>query len=348
MRSTDEIVEAVAGAADKWREPTFGARVTAIEETLTLPNTFTAEAIEFAVDQLMAELTREKLTNWVGGRRAINPSTVAVLGAGNIPLVEFQDWLAVTLVGHRFVGALSSRSNRLLPAFAATAGLGDVTRITVFDEALAQADVLVGTGATETTATLRERAIVAGLSAEQLLLRGSGFGVSVLTGSESSDDLLDLAEDCLLHEGRGCRNVAVVWVPAGTAPDRFLESAATFRGVFPGHPKTAAGLRIPKAMLEARGIPCAYADDLSFLVSRGPAEVLEPCHLRWCEYSDIGDPVEWIARQGQHVQVVTTSRRKVGAASPFGAQVARLGSAQRPPISWKPDGVDTIDFLTSF
>jgi len=35
--------------------------------------------------------------------------------AGNLPLVGFHDFLSVLITGHKFIGKLSSRDDRLLP-----------------------------------------------------------------------------------------------------------------------------------------------------------------------------------------------------------------------------------------
>ena len=342
----DALIAVIVEQAERWSDPSYDVRREAISRTLSCDNVFTEAAMEFAVDQQMSELTRENLTKWVRGRRAAQPGIVAVLGAGNLPLVDLQDWLAVVLSGHQFVGVSSSRSPYLLRAFADSVRRHHESRFTDLDSALGVADRVIATGNTETMKDVRDAATTAGIPPEQILVRGSGFGVAVLTGNESADQWLDLAEDCLLHEGRGCRNVAVVFAPEGLSPDAFLDAAATWRGVFPAHARTPGALAIPKAMLEALQQPCAYADDLSFLVSAGDPEVKEPCHVRWAAYANLAEVAEWIDAQKEAVQIVATELApdRIGLTS--GARlVAPIGSTQHPPVDWQPDGKDTIAFL---
>lgn len=341
------LVDKLCDAARRWEDPTFEPRADATAATLALDNTFTIEALDFALDQLMSELTEERLQGWIGETRAPTPGTVAVLSAGNLPGVEFQDWLAVLLTGHRYIGVLSARSNVLLPAFVGTAELGDRTSFSGFDEAIDRSDRLIATGSDETMQIVVRNASAAGLERERILVRGTSSAVAVLSGSESPTELIDLAEDCFLHEGRGCRSVAIVWTPVGMSPDRFLEAAATFRSVFPAHESTAAGLRMPKAMLEAMQTPCAYADDLSFLVSRGGPEFCEPCHVRWTEYSETSEISRWLAGSTGRVQLLATNSGAIAAAASAVTQITRLGTTQRPPIHWRPDGVDTVRWLAS-
>ena len=341
------LVDKICDAARRWEDPAFEARADATATTLDLDNTFTTEALDFALDQLMGELTAERLQAWIGETSAPIPETVAVLNAGNLPGVEFQDWLAVLLTGHRYVGVLSARSNALLPAFVDTSEMGDWTSFSGFDEAIDRSDRLIATGSDETIQTVRRNAVAAGITRERILVRGTSSAVAVLSGSESPTELIDLAEDCFLHEGLGCRSVAIVWTPVGTSPDRFLEAAATFRSVFPAHTSTAARLRMPKAMLEAVQTPCAYADDLSFLVSRGRPEFCEACHVRWTEYSDTSEIIRWLAGTAGRVQLLATNSDAIAAAASAEAQVTRLGTTQRPAVDWRPDGIDTVRWLAS-
>src|SRR5690606_4634308 len=97
----DRLVDAVVRAAEPWRDPDYEPRARAVEETLQAENSFTTEAIAFAVNQQMSLLTEEHLRMWISGRFTQAPLQVGVLNAGNVPLVGLQDFLAVLLTGHR-------------------------------------------------------------------------------------------------------------------------------------------------------------------------------------------------------------------------------------------------------
>jgi hypothetical protein len=336
-----EVVERICDAALRWSDPEQSERVAAVHQTLSRANTFTPEAIGFALDHTTAELTDPKLTSWLNGRSSSRPSTVCVLSAGNIPAVEFQDWLAVILTGHRYLGVLSSKSNALLPAFVESARLGDSTTFVSLSEGLELADALVATGSDDTVDEVGARALAGGIRPDRTLFRGTSYSVAVLSGKESESDMLGLAEDCLLHEARGCRSVPIVWVPRGFSPDDFLGAAAMFRSLFPAHASTMSSLRIPKALLEALGVPCAFADDLSFLVSLGEPAVQEPCHIRWVEYDAVVEAWSWVQQNYDEIQLVAAAAD----VSAEGVVAVPLGTTQRLPITWLPDGVDTVEFL---
>lgn len=343
----DRDIRAIAEAAERWRDPEHPARAEAVARTLALPNTFTPEAVAFAVNQQVALLTEEALRAWVGGRYRGSSSRVAVVGPGNIPFADLQDWLAVVLSGHAYFGALSSRSPFLLPAFAAETearGCRRVSRFGALEDGAPDYEAVIASGHAETMANMAAWCDRLGIPSARRLLRGHRYAVAVLDGRESADELEGLAEDALLHEGRGCRNVAVIWAPAAYSPDGFLDALAAFRGVFPAHPKTVASLKMPQAMLEALGLPHAYGDDLSFVLSKGGPEPREPGHLRWSEYEALDTVAEWLVRHTGELQLLVAAPR-VSQRLPAPIEVVLPGWAQRPALDWRPDGVDTMAFL---
>jgi Acyl-CoA reductase (LuxC) len=223
----DALIEAVGEQAALWSDPAFPDRAQAVERTLLLDNTFTEEAIAFAVNQQVALATPEGLREWLRGRRISRAMDIAVLNPGNVPFVEFQDVLAVVLTGHRYLGALSSRSPYLLPAFIAGVAARVATlpvRFVTFAAAVQNAEAVIASG---DAATVEQIAVVCesnSIGPQFRLLRGHRFGVAILDGQETEDELEAVAEDALMHEGRGCRNVAIIWAPAGYAPDALLEA----------------------------------------------------------------------------------------------------------------------------
>ncbi len=340
-------IEAVAKAAAAWCEPDHPARADAIEATLDAPNRFTEQATTFAINQQMDQLTPHALQDWLGGHWADAPQTVGVLNAGNIPLVGLQDLLAVVLTGHNYVGSVSSKSPHLLPAFVDELKTHDPDWPATFDEAealFARVDAIIATGDDETVDWVTEQCDAHGIATDHRLLRGHRYSVAVIDGEEDEDDREDLAEDALLHEGYGCRNVAIVWAPRDLSPDPYLNALARFRGLFPVHSEVPGTLQMQQAFLEATDQSHAYGEGLEFLVSRGEPEPQRPGHIRWAEYDTLDEVREWLAAHDDQIQLVTARpevAERLGPAVP----TAALGSAQRPDLDWQPDGKDTVTVL---
>jgi len=343
----EALILAITEQAALWRDPAFPDRAEAVDRTLALDNTFTEEAIAFAVNQQVALATSDGLRAWLKGRRTPRAMDIAVLNPGNVPFVEFQDVLAVVLTGHRYLGALSSRSPHLLPAFMAGVASrveGLPVQFVPFDSAARMAKSVIASGHGDTLEQIEAVCEGKGIGPACRLLRGHRFGVGILDGRETEDELEAMAEDALLHEGRGCRNVAVIWAPAGSPPDAMLAAFAAFRGVFPAHHKTPTSLKMRQAMLQALGMPHAYGEDLSFLLSKGEPEAQEPGHIRWTEYTRLEEVETWLEARRDDLQIVSMTER-LGPRLQTHVARCQPGDAQRPPLDWRPDAIDTIDFL---
>lgn len=344
---TTSRAEALAQAAADWLDRTCKERTEATRLTLAASNSFTREAIDEAIECAMARLLRKDLLEWTGDFSRGRGRKVAVLNAGNVPLVGLQDLLAVVLTGNSYLGVTSRKSPHLLPAFAASIRRHDpgveISFVT-FDGACSQADALIATGQTATVQLISKRFVESGIPRERQLLRGTRFGMALLDGKETDEDLFGLARDALLHEGRGCRNVAIVYAPASLDPDRFVEQARRFRRAFPAHPTTVVGFDRAVRFLEAVEEPYLSGD--GFVVVENDVALREPCVLRWVRYRDAREPKDWLERNESRLQVVVGHE----ATSRFlGNRVERcdFGHSQDPRLDWRPDGVDTMAFLRS-
>lgn len=342
-------VAAVVEAARKWSDPEHGPREAAVKHTLEAPNRFTPEAVAFAINQQMSLLTERALHDWIGGRRARRTLTVGVLNAGNIPLVGLQDLLAVVLVGHKYVGSVSSKSPWLLKAFVEDVRRHDPELPVRFEDVSVlfdAADAVIATGSDETREWAEAQCEQHGIPPGRRLLRGHRYSAAVLNGRETEDELEGLAEDALLHEGQGCRNVALIWAPDSTAPDAFLDALASFRAICPPHPDTPGALTMQQAFLAAVDLPHAYGEGLEFLVSKGEPDVQVPGHLRWVPYGSLDEVRDWLHSHEQRLQLVV-ARPDVADALPRHLPTVPPGQAQRPPLDWCPDGQDALQFLTA-
>jgi len=339
------IVTAIVEAAAAWQDPTFPDRVNAVRQTLALDNAFTREAVDEAIRLSMSRLTFEAIRDWIGAPGGGGNKRIAVLNAGNVPLVGLQDFLAVTLTGNRYFGVLSRRSPFLLPSFGETIAkrIREVTfRFVSLEEAISNADALIATGSTATTRLLSKRFADAGVAPSYHLLRGTRTGAAVLRGGESENELAALAKDVLLHEGRGCRNVSTILAPARESPLRFVSAGDRLRERFPSHPTTSESVKRVCRFLGAVGEPAHVGN--GFVILENEVQIPEPSLVRWIAYRDLGEVEQWLGRNHLQLQVVVTNVESLSSI-PDGVEMAALGEAQDPPLNWQPDGIDTLSFL---
>lgn len=330
--------------AERWLDPDDEIRLDAVERTLGADNRFTEAAINFAINQQMSLLTADALADWQSGLGWSPDQRVAVLNPGNIPFVELQDLVAVLLSGRSWAGTVSSRSPALLPAFVSDLleTSGEIPAdIMDWEDAVAGADLLIASGSDSTMDIIREAAGEEGIPDSRCWIRGHRFSVAVLNGQESQDDLVDLAEDALLHEGLGCRNVSIVFAPDGMRIDPVLDAMAAFRGMFEAPDRTVGQLKMQQALLQAVGQPHAWAEGHQFLISRGEAESQGPAHIRWVPYTNRSEAESWIRGHSHEIQGVFSTMNL----SSLPVTVEPLGHAQRPSLTWCPDGRSHVDFL---
>ena len=350
MPDLQRIASSIASVAKRWTNPEHSPRAEAVRRTLSANNRFTEEAIAFAINQQMHQLSEESFLAWIDGRVAAEPHTIGLLAPGNVPFAELQDFLAIIGTGHRFLGVVSSKSPHLLPAFSAELqqeeGSLDMT-FGDFGDLLDQAEGVIATGSDETMSEVSQRLNKAGITPDRRLIRGHRYSVALVDGRESEDDREALAEDVLLHEGLGCRNVALIWAPSDTSPDPYLNAFANFRAVFPAHERTPGSLKMHQAMLAAVDAPHAYADGLEFLMSKGDPIPQAPGHVRWVEYQTLDEVERWINQNQNSIQAVVTSSRLASKLTLSVPEFIRPGNAQRPALDWPPDGIDTVESLVS-
>ena len=291
-----------------------------IDEAIAANGWFTRTDILRAVEAIRVEmLYREKLIAWLKNyTKAVEPKRVAVIMAGNIPLVGFFDLLCVVAAGHECHLKPSSKDSVLMRYVVEQ--LRDIEpNIAIYDySADAAYDMAIATGGDDANAYFREH-----FAGTRTLLRGSRHSVAVLNGNESAEELQALHNDITAYSGLGCRSVSMLFVPCGYVPD-FKRGEAE-------NVKLRRNIQAMRATLTIEG--AEFWDAGAFIMRRGEdfAQSLAVVTLR--EYLDIGEVSEWIEANKEHIQCVV-SRTDI----PF-------GRAQYPALMDYADGVDTMRFL---
>ena len=291
-----------------------------IDEAIAANGWFTRTDILRAVEAIRSEmLDREKLAAWLSHyTKAVEPKRVAVIMAGNIPLVGFFDLLCVVAAGHECHVKPSSKDSVLMRYVIEQ--LRDIEPcIAIYDySADATYDMAIATGGDDANAYFREH-----FAGTRTLLRGSRHSVAVLNGNESAEELQALHNDITAYSGLGCRSVSMLFVPRGYVPD-FKRGEAE-------NVKLRRNIQAMRATLTIEG--AEFWDAGAFIMRRGEdfAQSLAVVTLR--EYLDIGEVSEWIETNAEHIQCVV-SRTDI----PF-------GRAQYPALMDYADGVDTMRFL---
>src|SRR5690606_34665316 len=112
---------------------------------------FTKENISFSLSGWAKSLKNNVIETWLKKYHFNNLSSkkVAIIMAGNIPLVGFHDFLSVLITGHNVIVKQSSNDKHLLPYLAKYiehVEPGFKGRITFTEEKLSDFDAVIATG----------------------------------------------------------------------------------------------------------------------------------------------------------------------------------------------------------
>tara|TARA_R110000868_G_scaffold291085_3_gene551431 strand:+ start:9403 stop:10461 length:1059 start_codon:yes stop_codon:yes gene_type:complete len=185
---------------------------------------FNKENMAFAINSWVESLTAENLNGWLSPF-AINinsPKKVAIIMAGNIPLVGFHDFVSVLITGHHALIKQSSNDKHLLPYLAKYLEFvesGFKGTISFTEEKLENFDAVIATGSNNTA-----RYFEYYFKGKPSIIRNNRNSVAVLSGNETLEDLQLLSEDIFRYYGLGCRNVSKLFVPKNYNFDLFFQA----------------------------------------------------------------------------------------------------------------------------
>lgn len=133
-----------------------------------------------------------------------SPKEIGIIAAGNVPLVAWQDILIVVLSGNVAIVKLSHQDKVIIPYIVDKwiSYCPEIAKKIHFVPKIAQVDALIATGSNATATQ-----IDATYQNIPKILRRNRFSVAVL-GKGNSANIAKLAEDILLYNGLGCRNVS--------------------------------------------------------------------------------------------------------------------------------------------
>ncbi|HYC30054.1 MAG TPA: acyl-CoA reductase, partial [Chitinophagaceae bacterium] len=158
-------------------------------------------------------LDEQKLTDWAKIiTAALSPKTIAVVAAGNIPLVSFNDILCVLASGNKLLLKTSEKDSALTrfvlgELIKSLPGLENYISIS---GTLKDFDAVIATGSNNTS-----RYFDYYFKDYPRIIKRNRTSLAILDGSETKAELSGLAHDIFDYFGLGCRNVSHLLVPDG-------------------------------------------------------------------------------------------------------------------------------------
>jgi len=263
---------------------------------------------------------------------SISCKNVAIIMAGNIPLVGFHDFFSVLISGHNVVVKQATNDKQLLPLIAKYLEIvepGFKSKITFVDGQLKDFDAVIATGSDNTA-----RYFEYYFREVPSIIRNNRNSVAVLNGNETKNDLEALSIDIFRYYGLGCRNVSKLFVPKSYDFKDFFQSIYSWHPII-NQSKYANNYDYNKAVYLMSEFDML---ENGFLMLKEDHRYSSPIATLFYEFYDSKKTLKKrLNKDHTKIQCVVASN--------FLDSEIKFGCTQTPNLWDFADNVDTIEFL---
>jgi hypothetical protein len=295
---------------------------------------FTPEQVYFAIESWSEALQEQNLNQWLDPYdfSQVQPKTVGLILAGNIPLVGFHDFLSVLISGHNVLVKTSSNDQHLIKFLAnylIAVNPKMENLITFTDGKLENFDAVIATGSNNTA-----RYFEYYFKNKPSIIRKNRNSVALLTGQETHEELIALGKDIFRYFGLGCRNVSKLFVPKGYDFQPFFKAIYEYKEVI-FYEKYSNNYDYNKAVFLMSNFKLL---DNEFITLKEDKSYSSPISSVFYEYyEDITPLLTQLEQDKEQIQCIV-SKGLTSESIPF-------GQTQKPQLWDYADHVDTLDFL---
>jgi len=298
---------------------------------------FTLEQIIYACKSWSNSLIFRNLNKWTKSYTLDNnsPKTIAIIMAGNIPLVGFHDFLSALITGHKVLIKQSHNDKHLLPILAKYLAFlnpefKDLIRFT--EEKLERFDAVIATGSNNTA-----RYFDYYFGKYPHIIRKNRNSVAVLTGIETDKELSLLGEDIFRYFGLGCRSVSKLFVPKDYDFDKLFKAVYPYKDLI-NYTKYQNNYDYNKAVYLMSEFKLL---ENGFLMLKEDPSYASPIATLFYEYYDnLATLNETLETDANKIQCVVSMVKII-------ENTVAFGQTQQPCLWDYADGVDTLAFLES-
>ncbi len=293
---------------------------------------FTEDSCALALKNIAFMLKENDLKEYCKNVQAENksPKTVAIICAGNIPVVGFHDIMSVLLSGNIALIKLSSDDNVLIPFFLKLLihyqpELDALIHLS--DGKLSNFDAVIATGSNNTAGYFDYY-----FGKYPNIIRKNRSSLAILRGNESTEQLKELGKDIFSYYGLGCRNVSKLLVPDNYNFKDFFEAIFDYGHVV-DNKKYGNNYDYNRAVFLLNKEPFL---DNNFLILKPDNQIHAPISVVFYEnYKSQADIDKYITENKNEIQCIV------------GENYIPFGNSQQPVITDFADGVNTLEFLVN-
>lgn len=297
---------------------------------------FVKENILYSLNQISLLMTKQKLNNWLSKYPELakekQAKTVAVVTAGNIPLVGFNDFLSILITGNNILIKLSSKDNILLKEIANILIIIEPkfkTRISFTDNIIKGFDAIITTGSDNSAKYFQYY-----FEKYPHIIRRNRNSVAIISGNETKEDLHNLADDIFMYFGLGCRNVSKVFIPENYDITNLFEAFSKYEKLIQ-HNKYANNYDYNRSIYLMNNIK--FLED-RHVILKEDIDYSSPISVVYYEkYKDINLIINKLELNADKIQVIIAN---------ISEKFIKFGNAQKPDLNDYADNIDTIKFLS--
>ncbi|WP_075342314.1 acyl-CoA reductase [Tenacibaculum agarivorans] len=299
-------------------------------------NWFTKDNLLFACENWAQALSDSNIKKWIAQEDLLEKSDkkVAIIMAGNIPLVGFHDFLSVLISGHAVIAKLSSNDKHLLPFLAKYLEYTNENfkgKISFTEDKLTDFDAVIATGSNNTA-----RYFEYYFKNKPNIIRKNRNSVAIIHGNENEDDYEKLSEDVFRYFGLGCRSVSKIFIPRDYSFDAFFQGMFTKQDVIQ-NAKYANNYDYNKAVYLMSEFDIL---ENGFLMIKEDESYSSPIASVFYEYYDNIDDLKIKLYEDREKIQCIVSKDFIENEIPF-------GKTQHPELWDYADGVNTLTFLST-
>ncbi|PAU95724.1 hypothetical protein CK503_01295 [Aliifodinibius salipaludis] len=355
MTDTQQRIDTLIKATENWLSDDNLYLKDAIDRTVR-EGYFSFEDINYAIEAIKKSISILAIEEWVeqaglNDKHDASDQNVLCLHAGNLPLVGFQDALATLLSGARYTGKISRKDPYLLPTF-----LNEVKKTDLWSDRDVQwthrlddfegmpHDAIIFAGSESSVSGVKNSIQKLDLAKPdaRFLIRTAHFSMAYLDRKDE-EALQALTEAIFRYGGKGCRSAAIIVSPFSLAELKaeLTNHAKSFWLENPQHEYPSPKIKQQFAYNEAVERSQLWLE--YFLLQEGGLELDQDFVCYWIE-GDESKLKELATTYRDQLQSIYVTDSEIDLAD-RDLEVEHLSNAQQPAIDWKPDGVDTVEWL---
>ncbi len=297
----------------------FFSKKNILKSLLSWSNVLTKKSIDdFLSNYLIKNKKREK--------------KIAIIMAGNIPLVGFHDFFCVIISGNFAVIKLSSKDSHLFKfilSFLVKENPDFDTKFDVVESKLEIFDAVIATGNN--------------ISANQFelyfkkypkIIRRNRHSIAILNGNETKKEIELLANDIFYYYGLGCRNVSKIFIPNNYNLDILFKSFVLWDEVINKN-SYANNYNYYRAIYLLNK---EVFFDNGFVLLKESEKIGSPVGTIYFEYYKSDNQIkEMIKKNNEKIQCIVSNNNY--------PKTIKFGETQIPNLNDFADDIDTFNFL---